>query len=163
MDFDVLVVLIICMVLTLVYAFKLIRKAYPFMQQLHRISLLKDNPNLISVNAEIVKVEMYNLNGFEKDFNRLYVMRVCYQTDNLSGRPEYSDIIFAKQPPERAGENITVLYNSTAPSEVMTPGNRESAGAAAMFLKLAVSVVVVFVIIFPLSYILWKSGLFDDD
>lgn len=163
MDFDGLVVLIISIVLTLAYAFNLIRKVYPFMQQLHRISLLKDTPNLISVKAEIVKVETYNLNGLEKDFNRLYVMRVRYQTDNLSGRPEYSDIIFAKQPPERGGENITVLYSGRAPSEVMTPGNRELAGAATMFLKLAVSAVVVFAVIFPVSYILWMSGFFNDD
>lgn len=163
MDFGGLVVLIISIVLTMAYAFNLIRKAYPFMQQLHRVSLLKDTPNLISVKAEIVKVETYNLNGLEKDFNKLYVMRVRYQTDNLSGKPEYSDIFFAKQPPERAGEDITVLYNSTAPSEVMTPGNRESMGAATMFLKLAVSVIVVFAVIFPISYILWMSGFFNDD
>lgn len=162
MEFEVLVVLIISIVLTLAYGFKLIKKVYPFIQQSHRISLLKDTPNLISAKAEIVKIETYNLNGLEKDFNRLYVMRVRYQTASLSGRPEYSDIIFAKQPPERVGEDIAVLYSSTAPSEVMTPGSRESKGAGVMFLKLAVSVAAVFAVLFPLSYLLLKSGFFDD-
>lgn len=65
------------------------------------------------------------------------------------------------EPIERVGQNITVLYSRSEPSEVMTPDNRESEGAVMMFIKLAVSAVIAFGTIFSVLYSFCKYGLGD--
>lgn len=162
MGLDELLALIISIVFTFAYVYMLLKKTHPYIKQAHRISLLKERSDLITVEAEIVEVETRELNGLKADPNKLYVMRIRYPTEKTERGIEHSELFFAKEPSKRIGQNITVLYSRDEPSKVMTPDSRESAGAAAMYIKLAVSTLIAFGIIFAVLYCLCKYGLPDD-
>lgn len=162
MGLDELLALIISIVFTLAYVYILLKKTHPYVKQTHRISILKERPDLITAEAEVLEVETRELNGLKADPNKLYVMRIRYSTEIAGRGIEHSELFFARKPLERTGQNITVLYSRDEPSRVMTPDNRESAGAAAMYIKLAVSTLIAFGIIFAVLYCLCKYGLPDD-
>lgn len=162
MGLDELLALIISIVFTLAYIYILLKKTHPYIKQTHKISLLKERSDLITVEAEIVEVETHELNGLKADPNKLYVMHIRYPTEKTERGIEHSELFFAKKPPERTGQNITVLYSRDDPSGVMTPDNRESEGAAVMYIKLAISTLIAFGIIFAALYCLCKYGLPDD-
>lgn len=155
MGLDEMVILINSIVFTLSYVYMLLKKTHLYVKQTHKINLLKERSDLIAAQAEVVEVETRKLNGLKADPNKLYVMRIRYSTEKAERGIEHSELIFAKEPSERAGQNITVLYSRDEPSRVMTLDSRESAGAAVMYIKLAVSAVVAFGIIFAVFYCLW--------
>ncbi|MDE7398321.1 MAG: DUF3592 domain-containing protein [Oscillospiraceae bacterium] len=162
MRLDGFIALILSIILTLAYAYMLFKNAFPFIKQMHTISGLKERGDLVSTEAEVINVELHDLSGHKKDLNKMYVMRVKYQTEKSARGIEHSELIFAKEPVERAGQSITVLYSRDDPSKIMMPDNRESAGAAAMFIKLAVSVAIAFGIIFAVFYCLCIYGFPND-
>lgn len=162
MGLDELLALIISIVFTFAYVYMLLKKTHPYIKQTHRISLLKERSDLITAEAEIVEVETRELNGLKADPNKLYVMRIRYPIEKAECGIEYSELFFAKEPSKRTGQNITVMYSRDEPSKVMTPDNRELAGAAVMYIKLAVSTLIAFGIIFAVLYCLCKYGLPDD-
>lgn len=157
-----LLALIISIMFTSAYVYMLLKNAFPFIKQMHTISGLKERSDLVSTEAEIIDVEMRELNGRKKDLNKMYVMRVKFQTEKSTRGVEHSELIFTKEPIEQSGQKIIVLYDQNDPSKIMTPDRRESEGAAAMFIKLAVSAAIAFGIIFAVFYCLCIFGLPDD-
>ncbi|MDE6726428.1 MAG: DUF3592 domain-containing protein [Oscillospiraceae bacterium] len=155
MEIDEMVALITGIVFALAYAFMLLKNTLPFIKQSHKISILKERGGLITAEAEVVEVETRYLNGLKVDPNKLYIMRIRYCTERAARGIEHAELIFAKEPDERTGQNITVLYSRDEPSDVMTLDNRESAGTAMMFIKLAISVVISFTGIYLLMYTAW--------
>lgn len=162
METEATLALIISIPLTLAYVFLLLKNFSPFMKHLHRMSRLKERSDLISAEAEVVDIEQRDLNGLKTDINQLYVMRVKYHTENTARGEEHSDIIFAKKPPERTGQKIKVLYSREDPGAVMTPDSRETTGSVMMFIKILLSIVIAFGVIFAMTYCLGTLGLLDD-
>lgn len=162
MGFDETAALLFGIAFTLVYAFMLFKNALPFIKQFHQVSLLKERSDLTAANAEIVDIKERGLIGTKRDFCVLYIMRVKFQTEKAERGFESAEIIFAEKPTERAGQNIGVLYSPDEPSKIMTSVGREKSGAAAIFAKLAVSVIIAFAIIFAVFYRFCKFGLPDD-
>lgn len=162
MRLDGFIALILSIFFTLAYAYMLFKNAFPFIKQMHTISGLKERGDLVSTEAEIIDVEMRELNGRKKDLNKMYVMLVKFQTEKSTRWVEHSELIFTKETIEQSGQKIIVLYDPNDPSKIMTPDGRESADAAAMFIKLAVSAAIAFGIIFAVFYCLCIFGLPDD-
>jgi len=147
---------------TLMYTFLLLKNFAPFIIHLHKMSRLKEHGNLVSAEAEIVDIETRNVDGFKFELIKLYVMRVRYNSENTARGVEHSDMLFAKKPPERAGQKIKVLYSREDPGVVMTPDSHETVGAFCLFVKLVFSIAAVFGVIFVVIYGLGSSGMLDD-
>ncbi len=162
MGFDELLALILAVVFTSAFVYLPIKNISPFIKQAHRIRLLKERGGLITVGAEVIDVETRDLIGLKNDLNKLYIMRVQYQTEKSERGMERSVLFFVKKPTEQAGQSIMVLYSRDEPSEIMTTDGCEAAGSAMMFIKLVFGAVIAFVIIFAVFYCLCKFGLPDD-
>lgn len=152
MNRDEQMILIISAVFTLVYAFKLLKNTYPYLKQMHKINLLKEREDLITVEAEVIDVEELLINGFKIGFNKLYEMQIRYHTENNVWGIKRSALIFPKEPSEHAGQKIKVLYCRNKQSTVTTPDRRELAGAAILFAKIVLSIAIVFGSVYLLMY-----------
>lgn len=161
METEVLLALIVSIPLTLAYAVLLLKNFSPFIRHSHRMSRLKEQGGLVCAEAEVVDVEQRDLNGLKADINQIYVMRIKYRTENAARGEEHSEMVFAKEPPERAGQKISVLYSRSDPGAVFTPDSRETSGAVVLFLKLGLSMAIAFAIIFSVMYCMGKLGLDD--
>lgn len=63
MTLDVTAALLLSAAFTLAYVFMLFRNVLPFIKQFHRISLLKERPDMITASAEVVGIEKRRLIG----------------------------------------------------------------------------------------------------
>ena len=147
MGFEAIIALIISILFTLAYAYLLIKNFLPFIKHTHRINILKERGDLVSAEAEVVEVEQRDLNGLKAEINRLYVMRIKYNTENAALGMEHSEIVFAKKPPEITGQKIKILYSRDAPHEAITSDSRETDGISGLYLKLILSLCIAFTLI----------------
>ena len=161
MEFEAKIALIISILLTLAYAYFLLKNFLPFIKHTHRSNILKEHGDLISAEAEVVEVEQRDLNGLKAEINRLYVMRIKYNTDNAAQGMEHSELVFAKKPPESTGQKIKILYSRDDPHEAITPDSRETNGITGLYLKLILSLCIAFAFIFAVMYCFCKFGLPD--
>ena len=162
MEFEAKVALIISISFTLAYAYILLKKFLPFIKHTHRINILKEHGDLVSAEAEVVEIEQRDLNGLKAEINRLYVMRIKYNTENAERGMEHSEMIFAKKPTEFMGQKIEILYSRDDPNEAITPDSHETDGITVLYLKLILSLCIAFALIFAVMYCLCKFGLPDD-
>ena len=162
MGFGELFAVILALAAALAYAFMIFKKYSPYLKQTRRISGLKESSDLVRTTAEIIGVEKRDLNGLKVDICKLYVMRVQYQSEIASRRVEHTDIIFVNEPPERAGQNIDILYSRKKPSDVMTVLDRESKGFGGVIMRIIIGILITFVICWAVFYCLCKYGLPDD-
>ena len=162
MEFEAKIALIISILLTLTYAYFLLKNFLPFIKHIHRINILKEHGDLVSAEAEVVEVEQCDLNGLKAEINRLYVMRIKYNIENSERGMEHSEMVFAKKPTEFTGQKIEILYSRDDPHEAITSDSRETDGISVLYLKLILSLCIAFALIFAVMYCLCKFGLPDD-
>ena len=162
MELEAKIALIISILLTLAYTYFLLRNFLPFIKHTHKINFLKEHGNLVSAEAEVVEVEQRDLNGLKAEINRLYVMRIKYNTENAARGMEHSEMIFAKKPTEFTGQKIEILYSRDDPQKAITPDSRETDGITVLYLKLILSLCIAFALIFTVMYCMCKFGLPDD-
>ncbi len=162
MRFDEMCAVILASAAALAYFFMIIKKYSPYLKQTHKISRLKESSDLVQTKAEIIGVEKQDLNGLKADICKLYVMRVKFQCDNASRGVEHADIIFVKEPPERVGQYIDILYSRKAPSVIMTALDKESKGFGGVIMRIIFGVFITFGICWAVFYCFCKYGLPDD-
>lgn len=162
MGFDECAALILGIVFTLAYVFMLLKNISPIIKQAHRISAFRERTDLVQATAEVVNITPRDPNGLKNDPNRFYVMRIKYPTEIAARGLEYAELVFAKEPSERAGQNITVLYCRDDPSTAMTPDSRETCGWGGMLAKLVIRMTIAFGLIYAVFYCLCIYGLPDD-
>lgn len=161
MNIEANIALIIGIPLTLAYIFLLLKHLAPYIKQAHRSSSLKERGGLSMTEAEIVNIEPREFGGLKRSLCTIYIVRIRYNAENAAYVSEQSELIFAKKPAESAGQKITVLYSIEMPGAVITPDDRESAGAAAMLIKIIISIMTAFGLIFAVMYCMGKYGLDD--
>ena len=162
MQLDGIIALVLSIISASVFAFMLFKKMSPYVKQMHRISLLKEHSDLVKAEAEIVEIKKLDTIGLRLDPNSLFTVCIRYSTENAARGFESSELVFTKEPPERTGEKIEILYGRDEPESVMTFDNRELSGTAWMLVKHLISVLVFFGIVFAVFYCLCRYGLPDD-
>lgn len=162
MELEAKIALIISILFTLAYAYFLIKNIMPFIKHIHRINILKENNDLVSAKAEVIEIEQRDLNGLKAEINRLYVMRIKYNTENGARDMEYSEMVFAKKPLEFTGQKIEIQYSRDDPHEAITTDSHETDGITILYLKLVLSLCIAFALTFTVMYCLCKFGLPDD-
>lgn len=156
------IALIISIPLTVAYAYLMIKNFGHYLKRFHRINELKKRRNLTMTEANIIGVEPRELCGRKWGMCMVYAMNITYTTENAARGVEHSEIILTRKPTQKMGGKIRIFYNREEPSFPMTIDGSETDGETWLIVRIAVSITIVFGIIYLVMYGFGKYGLPDD-
>lgn len=134
------VLLIIIGISAVIDIISVINRLVPMVKRTNEIKRIKNDPDVISVEAEIVEVSTERLN----DLDTQYDIKVYY---GVGWQKFYKDFILINKQSVRVGQTLTLLCDSSAPEKAMLQEqgglSGESFGIKSMVFNLIIAVFIV--------------------
>lgn len=113
-------------------------KLFPMLKRLKEIKRVRNDPDAISVEAEIIEIHTERLSDMDTE----YRLKVFY---TLGYQKFYKDIILINKQAVRVGMTITLLCDPSDPENAMIQENIETFGLKSMIFNITLAVLYVIV------------------
>ena len=127
-------------IVTLIDIIVVIKQLLPLLKRLSVFRKLKNDPDVITVEAEVLEIQTKKLNDFDTQYNVKVYYEIFYQKF-------YKDIVMINKQSLRTGMILTLLCSSTDPENVMINDGSEMFGIKSRVFNLVISVPVFITII----------------
>lgn len=118
------------------------RRLIPMMKRAREIKRIKNDPDVISVEAEIIEIHEDRINDMDMQYNVKLYYEVGYQKF-------YKNFILINKQSLRVGQKLTLLCDSSDPEKAMIQDQNglsgESFGIKSMVFNLVIAVLVIIV------------------
>lgn len=131
-------VLLVLFIAALLDIFIVSIKLFPMLKRLREIKRVRNDPDAISVEAEIIEIHTERINDMDTE----YKLKVFY---TLGYRKFYKDIILINKQAVRVGMTITLLCDPADPENAMIQENVEAFGLKSMLFNFVLAVLYVIV------------------
>lgn len=89
-----------------------LKRLVPMMKRTREIKSIKNDPNVISAEAEIIEIHEERINDMDMQYNVKLYYEVGYQK-------YYKDVILINKQSVRVGQKLTILCDSSEPEKAM--------------------------------------------
>lgn len=113
----------------------------PMLKRMSEFKKLKDDPDVISVEAEILEIQTKKLNNLDTQYNVKVYYEVGYQKF-------YKDIILINKQAIRVGMVLTMLCSSSDPDKAMIMDGSDEKGIKSHVINLIIAVPVLLIDLF---------------
>ena len=113
----------------------------PMLKRMSEFKKLKDDPDVISVEAEILEIQTKKLNNLDTQYNVKVYYEVGYQKF-------YKDIILINKQAIRVGMILTMLCSSSDPDKAMIMDGSDEKGIKSHVINLIIAVPVLLIDLF---------------
>ena len=113
----------------------------PMLKRMSEFKKLKDEPDVISVEAEILEIQTKKLNNLDTQYNVKVYYEVGYQKF-------YKDIILINKQAIRVGMILTMLCSSSDPDKAMIMDGSDEKGIKSHVINLIIAVPVLLIDLF---------------
>lgn len=127
------VILVIIITLSLIDIVAVLIKLIPLLKRIEEFKRLKNDPDVISVEAEILEIHTKKLN----DLDTQYDVKVYYE---VGYQKFYKDIVLINKQAIRVGMILTMLCSSSEPEKAKVMDGSEEFGVKSYAINLLIAI-----------------------